>query len=745
MKPPVGGALADKREIEQGIFRQVYDAYPDGVLLVDAQGLIQMANPAVTALLGYQPGDLLGRPVDMLVPDSVAARHAAYRHGYAREPRARPMGTHLDLKAKCADGSEVMVEISLSPLQTPASSGQAANTYVVVAVRGTGAYPRVKQALQRARYNEFVVQLGQVAVDTADPDELLQGIPRAVAQALEVPAVAVLLLSSDELTLSAASHWGDLALALAPSPCAIRPDTLAGHVLAQRAPVRVDSFAKEQRFAVPAALPHSGMQSGLAVPLVDRGRVVGVLAAWAEQVQRFGDDELAFLQALASLLSTSLQRAQAEQQLRHAQRLESVGQLTGGIAHDFNNLLTVIQGNLQMLADLPALQAHSLAPQLLAAATRAGQRGADLTGKLLAFSRRQPLAPVPLDPAAMLLSLADMLRRTLGDHIQVQVSAAPDLPPCLADPVQLESALLNVAINARDAIQAGLQTGQTDTGVLQLRCSGMPMPEADDAAWLGTTGQGTAALAPSTTGVCFTVQDNGCGMAAHVQARAFEPFFTTKAAGRGTGLGLSTVYGFVMQSQGRLRLDSSVGGGTQVSFVLPALALPSSTQPVAGATLTTAPGPRRVPTGLRVLLVEDEPDVRAVSQSFLQQLGCVVQACANAPAALALLPAGAAETTAPTFDVLFSDIILGPGANGMELARQAQQRHPRLAVLLCSGFSPEKLRPESSDTPAWPVLKKPFTLGQLEQALGRVTALQQGPLDDAADSAWAAARPSPKQ
>jgi PAS domain S-box-containing protein len=693
------------------IFRQVYDAYPDGVLLVDGQGVIQMANPAVTALLGYSPGELHGQPVDMLVPDSVASRHATYRHGYALAPRARPMGTELDLKAKRADGSEVMVEISLSPLHMTgaaadgARGASAAAAYVVVSVRGTGAYPRVKRALQRARYNEFVVQLGHLAVDISDPDELLQRLPGTVAQALGVPAVAVMLITTNQLELRTASHSGPHAPALSQSPCPNRPDTLPGYVVAQREPVLIDNFAREHRFEVPAALLQAGIQSGLVVPLIDRGRVIGVVAAWSPQARRFSDDETAFLEALASLLSTSLQRAQVEQQLRHAQRMESVGQLTGGIAHDFNNLLTVILGNLQMLADLPAVQADAAAPQLLAAATRAGQRGADLTGKLLAFSRRQPLAPAPLDPAAMLHSLADMLRRILGDHIRVQVVAPPGLPHCLADPVQLESALLNVALNARDAIQDAMRAGQTDAGALVLRCGAGDMPREDDASWLGEAGP-----ARSSIGVWFSVQDNGCGMAADVRERAFEPFFTTKDAGRGTGLGLSTVYGFVTQSQGRLRLESTLGAGSTVSFVLPAM-----DRPIA----VTAPGASTLPSGLRVLVVEDDHDVRAVSQSFLQLMGSVVQACASGEAALALLPP---HPAAAPFDVLFSDITLGAGINGIELARQVQAQHPGLAVLLCSGYSRYLVHDGGDDSPPWPVLKKPFTQPELEHAMTQALA-----------------------
>jgi PAS domain S-box-containing protein len=691
------------------IFRSLFDAYPDGVVLVNHAGVILLANPGACTLLGYSREQLEGLLVDQLVPVGVMPRHAAYRQDYALAPRARPMGTELELKARRADGNEVMVEIALSPLRV--GDGDEALDYVVASVRGISAYPRVKRAMQRARYNEFVVQLGRVAVDTLNPEELLQRMPEVVAQALEVQSVGVFLISPNQLELRGASLAGVDASEAAQEVYANRPDTLAGYVVEQRAPVQVTHFAREQRFEVPARLLQAGAQSGLGVPLADRGKVIGILTAWSHQPNRFGDEEVAFLEALASLLSTSLQRTQAEQQLRHAQRMESVGQLTGGIAHDFNNLLTVIQGNLQMLADLPAVVADGLAPQLVAAASRAGQRGADLTGKLLAFSRRQPLVPQALDPAAMLQSLADMLRRTLGEQVQVQVFARPGLPHCLADPVQLEAALLNVAINARDAI---LEAAPAAGGSLVLRCGAGPRPLA-----LGND-SGPAALdfhsgpQNAAADVWFSVQDNGCGMSAEVRDRAFEPFFTTKEAGRGTGLGLSTVYGFVKQSHGSLHLDSTPGVGTTVTLYLPAL---NAAQPVLAVTEATA-----LPPGLHVLLVEDDADVRGVAQAFLQSMACRVTAFANAESALAALsatPHRGASRSHPPFDLLFSDITLGAGIDGFELARRVHAQQPSLPVLLCSGYSRFLSHGEDAASPPWPVLKKPYTQAELKRAMAQ--------------------------
>jgi PAS domain S-box-containing protein len=658
------------------VFHRVFDAYPDAVLVVDADGFIVLANTVATALFGYPIEALVGMPVDALVPDAARAGHAAHRAGYAAAPKPRPMGTDLSLRARRADGSEVMVEISLSPL------GEDAAGRVVAAVRGIEAYPRVQRALQRARYSDFVVEVGRIAVDARDPAVVLQRMPALAIEALGVDAVAVFLLDGDRPVFRVAACAGAGCEGAESLRIGADAATPVGRVAASGAPLLIGDAAAETRFAIDASVLAQGMASGVAVPLSDRGRTIGVLCAWSRRPHRFGDEEASFLQTLANLLASSQQRAQSEAQLSHAQRLESVGQLTGGIAHDFNNLLTVIQGNLQMLAELPAVAADPLASQMAAAAARAGQRGADLTGKLLAFSRRQALAPVAVDPGALLQSLADMLRRTLGAQIRVEVRPGADCPRCIADPVQLESALLNVAINARDAMPGG--------GTLTLRCGRDPG-------------------APDR--VRIAVQDTGHGMSDEVRARAFEPFYTTKEAGRGTGLGLSTVYGFVTQSRGSIELESRIGAGTTVTLRLPAAE-------GASAPALRDTEPAALPPGLSVLLVEDDPGVAGIARAVLATLGCTVTACTTAAEAMAQLDGAAA------FDLLFSDIALGPGPDGVDVARHARLRRPRLPVLLSSGDP----RPQAADgdgrASPWPLLHKPYARGELAAAID--AALQRG-------------------
>ena len=664
----------------------LFEAYADALLLVDADGHIVLTNPAATQLLGYTPEELCGLSVDALVPDAIRPRHAAYRAGYGHNPRPRPMGTQMELVARRKDGSEVMVEIALSPLRRQGLP------YVVAAIRDIGAYPRVKQALKRARYAEFVAQVGRMAVDTRDPKQLLQRIPQVAVEALEADASVVFLLDDDRLHFRVGGSAGPLPPEHLGSRIANRPDTPPGYVVAEGKAVLVDDYAEEQRFAVPASYLAAGLVSALAVPLSDRGETVGALTVRSCQPERFGEDEVRFLQSLAHLLAASLQRTHTEEALNHAQRLESVGQLTGGIAHDFNNLLTIIQGNLQVLEDLPAVNADASAPQLVGAAMRASRRGAELTSKLLAFSRRQVLQPTRVDVPALLESLADMLRRTLDQRIRIGVEVQPGCPPCLADPGQLESALLNIAINARDAMPDGGELSFTAG-----RCASLP----------------TAVLAElqerrPQAYVQIAIADNGAGMPDAVKERAFEPFFTTKEAGRGTGLGLSTVYGFAKQSRGAVMLDSTLGVGTTVALLLPCH--PDAVRAVADDVAASD----TVPAGLRVLLVEDEPEVRAVVRNFLNALGCEVRSAANAELALAELTPGAG------WDLLLTDIALGPGLRGTQLAETAQQRLPGLPVLLMSGYSSELLN--ANEASAWELLRKPFTRDDLTRAIARVLA-----------------------
>ena len=673
------------------IYRTLFDANPDALIVASADGRILLANPSAQALLGYAVAELVGMQVDVLVPDAIRPRHAGYRAAFGHAPVPRPMGRQTDLVARKKDGTHVAVEIALSPLQ---DHGQ---PLVVAAIRDVAAYPRMKQALRRAEYSDRLAQIGRLAVDARDPQIVLDAVPVAAVEALDVELAMVYLLEASALELRVASMAGILPGEAIGDRIANRPDTSLGVVLASGRSINVADYRLEARFQVPATYLAAGLVSGLAVPLSDRGRTIGVLAVRSRAGRRFGDDEVRFAESLGNLLATTLQRARSEESLNHAQRLESVGQLTGGIAHDFNNLLTVIQGNLQVLADIPGLLDDVQARPLVDAAARAARRGAALTGKLLAFSRRQVLQPVAIEVSQVLGSLADLLRRTLDQRIGIEVEASDDALAVLVDPGQLESALLNIAINARDAMPHG--------GLLKFRAARCAWLPAEAAAEVGTD-------AAAADFVEISIADEGTGMADDVRERVFEPFFTTKDTGRGTGLGLSTVYGFVRQSRGAVLIESRLGAGTTVTLYLP--------RPQHVAVAAEVPDPASMPAlsaGLGVLLVEDDAEVREVMRRFLESLACRVTEAASGEQALLAIDAGG------QFDVLLSDIALGAGLRGTEVASRAQALSPSLAVVLMSGYSAELLEADSGSPPEWELLRKPCSREELSAAMARVLAM----------------------
>jgi PAS domain S-box-containing protein len=377
----------------------------------------------------------------------------------------------------------------------------------------------------------------------------------------------------------------------------------------------------------------------------------------------------------------------AEQQLRQAQKLDAIGQLTGGVAHDFNNLLTAIIGNADMLLGAPGLDAKTR--ELADGILKSGLRGADLTHRLLAFARKQSLQPQLIDLNQRLPDLVAMLRRTLGEAIRITLNLADGLWPTRLDPSQFEDAVVNLAINARDAMPSG--------GDLIIATANV---ELDDSYAAFETD-----LQPGGY-VLLTVTDSGTGMAPEVVARAIEPFFTTKQPGSGTGLGLSMVYGFVKQSGGHLTIYSEPGLGTTVHLYLPRA---EPAHDATGAAIATAEQP--TPRGREaILLVEDNADVRTMAARQLTELGYRVMEAEHGPAALSILRSGA------TVDLLFTDSVMPLGMTGRELADAARGMRPGLRVLFTTGY--RGIRPEAAPVGEdRDVLHKPYRKQELAKRI----------------------------
>ena len=405
-------------------------------------------------------------------------------------------------------------------------------------------------------------------------------------------------------------------------------------------------------------------------------------------------------------------KLRVESELRQGQKMEATGQLTGGMAHDFNNILQVVQANLELVRG--DIAENSDAMDRIRSALAAAQRGGRLTQQLLAFARRQPLAPRATNVAHLVHEMADLLRHSLGERVNVQFEVASDAWGAKIDPGQLENAILNLAINARDAMPEG--------GTVRIEVGN------------ATLDRGYAMLHPEVTPgayVLIGVRDNGTGMPPDVIARAFDPFFTTKRYGKGTGLGLSMVYGFVRQSGGHVRIDSGIGQGTSVQLYLPRTLEQVSDLPAPGSAVSLG--------SERVLVVEDNDDVRLAVVQLLERLGYRVTSAESPDAALAMLEKD------PAYDLLFTDVVMPGTLSALDLAKEARQRHAGIAVLLTSGYARGAI-PEAGDEGAgYPLIAKPYGEEDLATKLRTVLAAAQragGTSSNEAEREPARTRPS---
>ncbi|HEX5959911.1 MAG TPA: ATP-binding protein [Rhodanobacteraceae bacterium] len=656
------------------LLRVVFDVVPDALLAVDSDGMIVFANAHTEELFGYTPGAMLRMPLETVLPSPLRHAPVADFRSFTAIPRVRAAGLNYQLRGVRRDGKTFAAEVGLSPL------GMEQGALAIVSIRETS-------GSRRARRDTLVVQIGRLLLESSDYRQAISQVPEMVGSALDVDAVAIFSSEWHRGNLHARAVHGISMEASERLAASFTDANLVHHFFVSRdlPALTLGSAAADEFGPVRTTLLELGFRDAALAPLFGLHEPSGLLAALSRTGRRFDHATVSFLQSVANLLASAVQRGRIELQLAHAQRLDAVGQLTGGIAHDFNNLLTVVSGNLQLLE--MELGERPDAHEAIAGVQRAVARGAELTRKLLAFSRRQPLRPVATPPKPMLDELGVMLRRTLGGAIAVEIDCPVDIPDAYADPNELETALINLALNGRDAMPRG--------GCLTLAAR-MQMVEGDPELSAGRY-------------VVFAVADTGTGMSPEVQARVFEPFFTTKDSGKGSGLGMSMVYGFVTQSGGRMTVDSRLGYGTRIELWLPApgaasLDAPATRPPTADAGQATT-----------VLVVEDEPEVLAIATAFLRSLGHAVLTASNAQDALGLL-ADHAEV-----GLLFSDVVLGNGMNGVALAREALRVRPGLRVLLTSGY-PHSSLGQPGDISGFELLRKPYRREELADAVARVLA-----------------------
>jgi len=623
-------------------YQDLFEFAPDALVMSTPDGRLVMANRQAERLFGYGQASLLEQRIEQLLPGASWAQEAALEQGSAAGPeRQRVAQETLSLKAHHRNGTTRPVEVSYTRLQTESGARLA------LAIRDVS---------ERVESNTRLLAMADtlpVLLTYFDRDGLCRMANRTFERWFQCRADAVLGQSREAL-LGAFAGKGYLECAEAGTGAASRSAFEAVH----RYP------DGEERNVEVHYVPHLDAQGG----------VIGYY----------------------TMVVDITERVRIGKQLALSQKMDSIGRLSGGVAHDFNNLLSVIQGNLQLLERSAAKGDIEAMSTWIGAALDAVSKGADLTQRLLAFSRRQDFADEVIDVKRRLAEIDSLLQRIIGEEIALRTRIGERLLPILGDVSQFDNALINLAVNARDAMpQGGTLTIEADTIYLNSRyVSAHPNLPAGDY-------------------LLITVSDTGQGVAPEHVDRVFEPFFTTKGPDKGTGLGLASVYGFMKQAKGHVTLYSEVGHGTSVNLYFPVRDLGAK---VARAEQRDAASESVESTPLqgKVLVVDDHADVRMLSAEMLRSFGCTVLEASDGPSALRIL----AEH--PDIDLLFTDVVMPGGMNGLELAQRAVAASPGLRVLYTSGFTEASAAHNTPRVEHSLWLRKPVDIAVLEREIRHI-------------------------
>jgi len=626
------------RERQNARYDAVVDSAPDAILTLDTKAAIVLANPAAVEEFGYSLAELNALPASALFDDQPAWHHV----WNSLLSGGRPIRA-VELVARKKDGSASFVEMSAATWQSET------RVFVTAVLRDVNERHRAEQALRQL--NQILEK--SVAERTADRDRMwqLSSDVMLVAQLdgtinASNPAWRALLGQSGE---SEGGKLGD----------SVPPDEQ------WRLQTILESL-RQSRGHSQFELRHRSHEGSL--------RWISWSAVAADNLlQAVGRDVTAEREAEKALQA-------AEEALRQSQKMEAIGQLTGGIAHDFNNLLTGISGSLELLETRLGQQRYNDLERYIAAAKRSANRAAALTHRLLAFSRRQTLDPKPTDMNRLIRDMDDLVRRTVGPTIEIETRLEPALGSTRVDSNQLENALLNLCINARDAMPEG---GRLAIETRNIRLEEAKAREQD---------------VPAGEYVTLTVHDTGSGMSEDVIERAFDPFFTTKPLGEGTGLGLSMVYGFVRQSGGQARISSAIGKGTSIQLFLPR----HHRQEELAEHLPDLAGLQRTQNSETVLVVDDEPAIRMLVGEVLEELGYQTLEAQDGASGMAALQG------TDRIDLLVTDVGLPGGINGRQLADAALLLRPALKVLFITGYAENAVVGHLRS--GMYVLTKPFTI-----------------------------------
>ncbi|MCD6073168.1 MAG: domain S-box protein, partial [Rhodospirillales bacterium] len=760
--------VTDMRKTEQIIrdreeyLNAVTEASVDGMVTIDSQGTIRTVNTATLKIFGYDRDDLVGENVRILMPEQYLAGHDQYLRDYVDTGVRKAIGLGREIEGRRKDGAIFPLEVSVSEFTLTTGEHQFLGTLRDLSERKAAEsaqlrFGRIVESVSNEIYvidsqtyrltmtnNSALSNLGYPSQD-AEHLTLLDIMPSFTLKT--VKALLLPLRSGERLeiglqtqlrrkdgtqydvemilqylehetppvfvfTATDVSERNERARRLRESEEGLKHivDELHDHAiltLNAEGNIKAASSGAETVFRYqPAELIGKPMsifyldedrRNGEAWHALEGARLTGRFSQVGRRLTKDGQ-EIWVDTSLSALKNTSgavvgfikiardiTERRQRDEKLYQSQKMEAIGQLTGGIAHDFNNLLAVVIGNLALLEER-TLDEEIL--DMLDAPLRAARRGAELTQRLLAFARRQTLNPEVIDLRKSIKKTALLLKRVLGGNVSVHVDAIEGECLAIADETQLESAILNLALNARDAMSGG--------GVLTIGAAVIDI-EAETAEIRGDISPGPY--------VEISLTDTGVGMSPDLVARVFEPFFTTKETGRGTGLGLSMVYGFAQQSRGGVTIKSEPDVGTTVRLYLPrAASMPVRIEGIDNELANEA-------MNIRVLLVEDDDMVRMSVKRQLQKLGCQVTEAGNGTAGLDQL-----RKNVP-FDLLLSDIVMPGGINGLELARRCQEERSDVKIVLMTGYADPAAVLGDGGISKFPIVSKPFDRRELRRAI----------------------------
>jgi PAS domain S-box-containing protein len=622
------------------------EAIPDAMVVINQDGIVVQINSQTEDLFGYTRDELIGQKIETLVPERHRQPHSHHREQFAEQPRIRRMGAGLELYGRRRDGSEFPVEISLSPVST------GAGTFVLSAVRDVSDRKRTEEQLRRAHEE----------LDRRKSRQLWDSQAR-LALIADSSQDAIIGKSLDGII----THWNKGAEHI----YGYKPEDVVGKSISLLAP-------KDRPDEIPAILQK--IRDGQRVEYFESIRVTkdGRHLNVSISVSPVWDAEGKIVGASAIARDITAQK-RAEEQLRQAQKMEAIGRLAGGVAHDFNNILGIIAACGELLRG--RVDSNPETQQFLDNLRKATERGASLTRQLLSFSRKQPIQPRVLDLNERLKDVMKLIRPLMGDDVQLTI--LPSATPAIveADSSQLDQIVLNLAANARDAMPKGGRL------ILETAIKVLDQAFAEQ-------------HPPMSAGkyVMLAVSDNGTGMDQATVSRIFEPFFTTKEIGKGTGLGLATVYGIVRQSRGHIWVYSEPGRGTTFKIYLPSA--DHKVGLVSEAEAETLP-PRQ--DGTTILLVEDDPIMRTLTSKMLQEHGYRVIEAEDGNAALAKI-----ARTQSSIDLTLTDVVM-KGMNGPELALRLTESHPEMRMVYMSGYTGELLNEHSGLGTGITLVEKPFT------------------------------------